>query len=35
MRILEIKFERDRNLENYLRVWDFKYMNKWISKWMK
>ena len=24
MRILEIKFERDWNFENYLRVWDLK-----------
>ena len=24
MRILEIKFERNWNFENYLRVWDFK-----------
>ena len=23
MRILEIKFERNWNFENYLRVWDF------------
>ena len=24
MRILEIKFERNWNFENHLRVWDFK-----------
>ena len=27
MRILEIKFERDWNFENDLRVWDFKKLN--------
>ena len=27
MRILKIKFERNWNFENYLRVWDFKKLN--------
>ena len=27
MRILEIKFERNWNFANYLRVWDFKKLN--------
>ena len=27
MRILEIKFERNWNFGNYLRVWDFKKLN--------
>ena len=31
-RILEIEFERDRNSENDLRVRDFKWVDKWMSK---
>ena len=27
MRILEIKFERNWNFEDYLRVWDLKKLN--------
>ena len=32
MRILEIKVERDWNFENDLRVWDFKWVDKWMSE---
>ena len=33
MRILEIKFERDWNLENYLRVRDLKKKLRKLGPW--
>ena len=33
MRILEIKFERNWNFENYLRVWDLKKKLRKLGLW--